>query len=152
MRAGDILGCIVVRSDESGLWVRSDGAIGLVDHRDVAWNPENSPMVGDGVRVCVRFLTPDADVPYDFVGSIKDAYPEKHPIHLIDDSVLGSRFVSRVIPMGRWWGLRHPTGLPALLPRETLDRADVARDEEIEVEVRGIDRERKRLLVRLPAG
>jgi hypothetical protein len=150
MERREILPCVVIRSDESGLWVRSGEAMGVVDQGSIAWKTEDFPATGDRVNVFVRFLTPEPEVPFDFVGSIKDAYPEKHPIHFLDDSIIGSRFCSRIRPLGSWWVMRHPTGVPALLPREAWDRPSVGDDAPVEVEVSAIDRERQRLLVRLP--
>jgi hypothetical protein len=151
MQKGDILDCIVIRRDESGaMWVRNGETLGIVDNFQIAWNSEDIPAVGDRINVFVEFPTPYPEVDYDFVGSIKEAYPEKHPIRFMNDSMIGSRFVSQVIPMGKWWGLRHPSGVPALLSREALDRAALGDREEIEVEIAEIDRQKEWLKVRLP--
>jgi hypothetical protein len=151
MQKGDILDCIVIRRDESGaMWVGHGQTLGIVDNSQIAWKPEDIPAADDRTNVFVEFPTPDPEVDYDFVGSIKKAYPEKHPIRFMDDSLIGSRFVSRVILLGKWWGLRHPSGVPALLPREALDRAALGDREKIEVEIAEIDRRKEWLKVRLP--
>jgi hypothetical protein len=152
MEPGEIPDCIVTRCDDREFRVRCGEFTGDVDSGSIAWKPEDFPALGDRVNAFVRFLTPDTEVPFDFVGSIKDAYPEKPPINFVDDSIIGSRFVSRARMIGRWIAFRHPTGLPALLPREEWKRASIDYSEEIEAEVIGVDRKRKWLLVRLPEG
>lgn len=148
MKRGDILECIVLHRAEAGFLVRSGTLIGQISPWDIAWRPEHIPAEGDRVKVFVLFATQrNEKVSFDFVGSIRDAYPETHPIHSLDDSIIGTRFISPVIPLGTWWwGLRHPSGVPTLLPRVELSREDLGDAGEIEVEVARIDRENKRLI------
>lgn len=150
MEREEVLDCVVHQRDENGLQVRCGRWIGVVDNNEVAWRAEDNPRLGDRVKVVVRFPTPYANVSFDFVGSIKDARPETHPIHSFDDSAIGVRFSSRILACGQWWALKHPTGVMALLPRESLDRTTHGNGDLVEVEVAEIDRERKQFVVRLP--
>jgi hypothetical protein len=147
---GDILDCVVTHREDGGLWVQSGEWIGFIDNCSIAWVPEDSPALGERVRVVVKFLTPVAEVPYDFVGSIKNAYPKRHPINWIDDSIIGTRFRSKTRPLGQWIVFFHPTGLLGVLPREALEGRAIGHEDLVEAEVIAVDRNTRRLMLRLP--
>lgn len=148
MERGDILECVVTRIDEYGfIWVQHGDLIGGVEQVDVLFGSE-LPAVGDTVKVWYRFATgDDGTIGYDFIGSINYAYPERHPINFVDNSIIGERFVSEYRVLGYWAVVRHRSGVLGALPSSELSQR-TSRDETIEVEVTGIDREKKRLLVR----